>query len=361
MKRGQIPTTKGESAKNTPRLGPSAIDLFSGSGGLTLGLQLAGFTVVGGIEVDPLSAESYRGNHPTVRLWEKDIRKVSIPPLMSELDLKAGQLDLLAGCPPCQGFSTIRTRKKRVAVKDSRNTLVSEFIRFIEALLPKAIMIENVPGLADYGRFAKVRENLAALGYQCHYDVFDAADFGVPQRRKRLVLVGSRSALIPMASKSAVRVSVKETIEGLPSVGASGDRLHDIKENRSKRIASMIRLIPKNGGSRTDLPAKYRLDCHVRCSGFKDVYGRMSWDTVAPTITSGCTNPSKGRFLHPEENRAITLREAAMLQGFPPDYFFSLSKGKSGAARLIGNAFPPEFARRFATEIYAALGEGSGS
>ncbi len=339
---------------------PKAMDLFSGSGGLSLGLKMAGFNVVGGIEVDSLSAESYKMNHPEVRLWEQDIRTISLPAVMEELKLQPGQLDLLAGCPPCQGFSTIRTRKKLVAAEDPRNALVGQFIRFVESLVPKSIMLENVPGLASYRGFSRVRNRLEVLGYKCKYGIFDAADFGVPQRRKRLVLVASRGRPIPMAEKQKRGEHVvKTTLNRLAPVGESGDELHDFTEKRSDRIASMIRLIPKDGGSRSDLPLEYRLGCHKRCTGFKDVYGRMAWNDVAPTITSGCTNPSKGRFLHPEENRAITLREAAMLQGFPPRYFFSLRKGKDGAARMIGNAFPPEFARRFAVEIFDALDETS--
>jgi DNA (cytosine-5)-methyltransferase 1 len=117
----------------------------------------------------------------------------------------------------------------------------------------------------------------------------------------------------------------------------------------------MIKLVPKDGGNRINLPKEYQLACHKACTGFRDVYGRMAWDEVSPTITSGCTNPSKGRFIHPEQDRAITPREAALLQGFPAKYFFSDKRGKEGAARLIGNAFPPEFARRFAAEIYEVL------
>ena len=115
------------------------------------------------------------------------------------------------------------------------------------------------------------------------------------------------------------------------------------QKNRSDKITKLISLIPKNGGSRSDLPAKMQLECHKKCSGFKDVDGRLRWDDVANTITGGCVNPSKGRFIHPQSNRAITLREAAILQSFPKNYFFSLSKGKHHAAQMIGNALPPNF------------------
>jgi DNA (cytosine-5)-methyltransferase 1 len=337
------------------RFRPIAIDLFSGSGGLTLGLKKAGFKVIAGVELDSLSVESYRKNHRDVYLWEEDIRGIDLEVFKAKLGIQVGELHLLAGCPPCQGFSTIRTHKKGTAVQDPRNGLVAEFIRFVAGLLPKAIMLENVPGLASYDGFTEVVARLKALGYSCEYEVFDAASYGIPQRRKRLVLVGSRHGLIPLAKATKTVRHVRDAINSLPAAGRSGDVLHDVAERRSKRIAALIGLVPKDGGSRSTLPASYQLACHKACPGFRDVYGRMAWDEVSPTITSGCTNPSKGRFIHPEQNRAITPREAALLQGFPPKYFFSMKCGKDGAARLIGNAFPPEFARRFAAEIYKVL------
>jgi DNA (cytosine-5)-methyltransferase 1 len=344
-----------ERRRRRDRFRPIAIDLFSGSGGLTLGLKKAGFKVIAGVELDPLSAESFRKNHRKTHLWEEDIRGMNLESVKKTLGIKPGDLHLLAGCPPCQGFSTIRTRKKSVAADDPRNALVAEFIRFVEGLLPKAIMLENVPGLGSYHGFKKVLAKLERLEYSCTCDVFDASNYGVPQRRKRLVLIGSRHGAIPLARGSGNSPTVKSAIKGLPIPGNSGDALHDVVEKRSDRVAAIIRFVPKNGGNRDGLPAKYKLKCHEECGGFRDVYGRMAWDQVSPTITSGCTNPSKGRFLHPEQDRAITPREAALLQGFPPSYFFSLKQGKEGAARLIGNAFPPEFARRFASEIYKVL------
>ena len=137
----------------------------------------------------------------------------------------------------------------------------------------------------------------------------------------------------------------------MPAAGSTGDVLHEAPERRTRRIAAMIRLVPPDGGSRLDLGEEHQLDCHARTDGFKDIYGRMAWDNVSPTITGGCINPSKGRFLHPEEHRAITLREAAVLQSFPPDYQLSLQKGRYAAAELIGNALPPEFVRRHALAL----------
>jgi DNA (cytosine-5)-methyltransferase 1 len=328
-----------------------AIDLFCGCGGLTLGLRQAGFKVVGAVDNDALSMETYRRNHPGVTVWEKDIRKLAVSKVKKRLKLRKGQLDLLAGCPPCQGFSTVRTLNGGRRVQDERNDLVFDFLRFVEGLQPKVVMLENVPGLAADKRMEIFQKQLRKLGYTSDYRILDAADYGIPQRRRRVILMGGRFGSVEFALGKTERRTVRETISTLPPVGESSDPLHDIIAKRSKRITDLIKSIPKDGGSRTDLAESRQLPCHRRCNGFKDVYGRMAWDKVAPTITSGCINPSKGRFLHPEEDRAITLREAALLQGFPPNYHISLRRGKYPAAALIGNALPPEFIRRHALNI----------
>src|SRR5690606_2667523 len=149
------------------------------------------------------------------------------------------------------------------------------------------------------------------------------------------------------------RVTVGEALKDLPPAGASGDPLHDLPERRSERVMALIRRIPKNGGSRTE--QDFQLECHKRCDGFKHLFGRLSWYVVAPTMTTGCFNPSKGRFLHPFEDRAITMREAAILQGFDPGYFFSLARGKTGVAEMIGNALPPPFSKHHALVIKAII------
>jgi DNA (cytosine-5)-methyltransferase 1 len=149
---------------------------------------------------------------------------------------------------------------------------------------------------------------------------------------------------------------VRDAIGSLPAPGASGDPLHDLAEARSDRVRRLIAAVPADGGSRKDLDAEFTLPCHARLRGFFDVYGRMRWSEVAPTITGGCVNPSKGRFLHPDQDRAITLREAALLQSFPADYAFSMRRGKYAAAALIGNALPPEFIRRQGEAVRDLLG-----
>ena len=336
---------------------PKALDLFCGCGGLTLGLKKAGFRVIGGIDNDPVAVETYKMNHPEVKVWEKNIQRLPVKQVMKKLALKKGSLDLLAGCPPCQGFSGLRTLQGSKKVRDPRNKLIFEFLRFVRVLKPKTIMMENVPGLANSNMFKKFCAKLKKLGYQFDpkVKISDAANYGVPQRRRRLILLASLVGSIDFAKPTLQKVTVRHTIGDMSKPGTSGDFLHDWPENHSNRIKNLIKSIPKDGGSRTDLPQSQQLDCHKKFSGFKDIYGRMAWDKVAPTITSGCFNPSKGRFLHPTSNRAITLREASLLQGFPKRYKFPHVRSKSAIALLIGNALPPPFIRRHAIEIKKQL------
>ena len=334
---------------------PKAIDVFSGCGGLTLGLKRAGFDVVGAVEIDSLTADTYRVNHPEVHLWEEDVHDLTAPKILKALNLKRGELDLLAGCPPCQGFSAMRRLNGGRYVRDKQNDLVFDFLRLVRGLRPKAIMMENVPGLKDNARLPKLKAALKRLGYSVNTAVKDAQHYGVPQRRRRFILLAGQGEKIPFAATVRRTRTVREAFAKLGKSRAKRDLLHNVPEVRSEKVKQLIRRIPKNGGSRLDMGAEHQLQCHRKCDGFKDVYGRMAWDDVSPTITGGCCNPSKGRFLHPTKNRAITLREAALLQTFPPDYFFSLKRGKFPAAQMIGNALPPEFIRRHARRIWEIL------
>ena len=199
-------------------------------------------------------------------------------------------------------------------------------------------------------------KQLKLLGYKIDENslrVVDSADFGVPQRRKRMILQSARKGhLAPTSSSKRETVRQCLTEAGLKPVGESGDPLHDFVAKRSAKVDAIIKAIPKNGGSRSSLPTELVLPCHKRNpNGFRDVYGRMKWDDVSPTITGGCGNPSKGRFIHPEEDRAISLREAALLQTFPATYKFSLNRGRDKVALMIGNALPPKFIQHHAIEI----------
>lgn len=329
----------------------TALDLFAGMGGLTRGLRDAEFSVLGAVERSELAVETYKANHRRTRVWNCDIRKLDPASVATELGLAPGDLDLLAGCPPCQGFSSLTTRNGHRAVEDERNELVFQFGRFAEELRPKALMMENVPGLASDDRFKRLEANLRKMGYSLLSLILDVADYGVPQRRRRLLLLGGMGWRPELGRRVRQRPTVRAAIGELPESGESGDPLHDLPEHRSRRIIDLIRQIPADGGSRASLGSDVQLACHQEFDGFRDVYGRIAWDGLAPTITGGCVNPSKGRFLHPEQHRAISLREAALLQGFPPKYKVSLRRGKYQAAELIGNALPPPFARRHARAL----------
>lgn len=333
----------------------TAIDLFCGVGGTTLGLKNAGFSVIGSVDLDKDALNGYRMNHPEVKVWEEDITNLNPKSVMNALKIKKGELDLLAGCPPCQGFSRIRARSSLEQTKDKRNDLVFEFLRYTKAFLPKTIMMENVPGLKVDPRMEYIKKELIKLGYHIEFSIKNAEDYGVPQRRKRFILIGSLVGPVCLAEPKKQKKTVRQAIGFLSKAGFSGDPLHDVIPNYKPEILKIFKMIPKDGGLRSDLPQKYQLQCHQKSRGFRDVYGRMKWDDVSPTITGGCTAASKGRFIHPHENRAITLREASLLQGFPVNYKFPTNISRGKIALLIGNAFPPAFTTSHAKLLVKSL------
>lgn len=324
----------------------TAVDLFCGCGGMTEGLREAGFHVVAGIELDNNAARAYKMNHnDNTVLFHKNILDVRTQDI-AEL-LKGEPLHLLAACPPCQGFSSMRRKNKKGAVNDPRNKLIHEFYRFAEELRPVTIMLENVPALSEYADFREVVNKLERIGYAIDYKAVNVARYGVPQRRKRLVLLGSLVGAIRIKEGSDNVVTIRTTIGDLEDPNFTNDPLHKIYPTHTPKIQRQIELTPHDGGSRSDLPDEYTLECHKKAGiGFKDVYGRLRWDTVSATITGGCLNPSKGRFLHPQADRTITAREAAMLQTFPKDYKFPTDIPRGALALMIGNALPPEFCKQ---------------
>jgi DNA (cytosine-5)-methyltransferase 1 len=325
----------------------AAIDVFSGCGGMTEGLRGAGFKVLAGIEIDAAASITYQLNHPDTFLFSKDIRLLQTQEILNKLHLKKDELDLLAGCSPCQGFSRMRTGNRKEAVNDPRNDLVLEFVRLAEDLGPRTLLFENVPGLMSDARFSTMIERLKNAGYELDYKAINLVDYGIPQRRKRLILLGSRLSKpsLPIGTYTEKRVTVKEAIGLCPQPDKSEDPLQKSLSTHSKEVAERIRAIPKDGGSRTALGQDAQLACHKRLDGYKDVYGRMAWKKPAPTITRFCVNPSKGRYIHPDQDREITLREASLLQTFPPTYNFPLTDvGRGAIASMIGEALPPRFA-----------------
>lgn len=328
----------------------NAVDLFCGSGGMSEGLRQAGFKLVAGVEIDALAAQTYARNHGAKKIINEDIRKLN--PEMIIKRLKKQPLHLLVGCPPCQGFSRMRRLNRNTIASDDRNTLLLEYYRFVEELEPYTIMLENVPQLEHYPLFKDVVNKLSVLGYNIKYATFDVSSFGVPQRRKRVVLIGSRLGEIDLTPAPNIAKHVRDYISHLPLPQNSTDRLHNRFPKHGEKISKLIELLPKDGGSLHSLPAEFQLRCHAKENvGFNDVYGRLKWDKVSSTITGGCLNPSKGRFIHPEQNRCITAREAALLQTFPNDYYFPAEESLQKVALLIGNAVPPRFAYYHANHI----------
>jgi DNA (cytosine-5)-methyltransferase 1 len=340
----------------------TVVDLFAGCGGGSTGFASAGFRVAGAVEIDPTAADAYEANvglRPLVR----DICSVQGSALLKDAGLQPGELTLLFGCPPCQSFTILRRGATTTSLDLVRNELPGQYLRLVEELRPRHLAFENVPGMVE-GRwrahFDVLLDRLQALGYRYTWRVVDAADYGVPQRRRRLLVIASLvgEPKLPAATHAATRVdglaphcTVREAIGHLPPL-ESGE--HDPKDvfHRARRHSPIalrrLRAVPEGGG-RKDLPADLQLECHRDHDGHYDIYGRMWWDRPAPTLTSGCTNVTRGRFGHPQQDRAITLREAMLLQGFPPTAV--LQGGVEAMALQVGNAVPPPLAERIGHRI----------
>ena len=335
-----------------------AIDLFSGCGGLSEGLRTAGFEVVAAFDNDANSIEAYKLNHPGTMVFQGDIREVDTSEIKKLLN--GNPLHLLAGCPPCQGFSTMRRLNKKRNKRDDRNNLVLQYLRFVRELKPVTIMMENVPGLVNYTLFKEVLKELHKLGYSPKVQAVKIQEYGVPQRRRRLVLVGSAIGDLEIAKPTGERVTVRDMIGHLEAVSKTKDPVHRIVSSHSPKVMEQIKATPKDGGSRRDVP-QFELACHKdKSMGFRDVYGRLRWNDYSCTITGGCLNPSKGRFLHPVLDRAITAREAALLQTFPRSYRFPATVSKTAIALMIGNALPPKFSHIQSANIMEHLKAGLG-
>ncbi len=349
----------------------TAIDLFCGAGGLTVGLKRAGFDVVAGVEIDPETAKTYKANHPTTKLLIKDIREITGKEILELTGLE--KIDFVTGCPPCQGFSKLTDKYRR---SDPRNELVLEMARLIWELMPQMVMMENVPGLAVRGKplLDEFIDRVTSLGYVVNKDVLQMADYGVPQSRRRLVLLAGRGFFIPLpmqthSSRECDEEKLKPWLTlsdairnmGKPVTLSKADahggpkkfRWHvvrDLKEISIKRLKAL-----KAGGGRSALPRRLRPPCHVKSNkGFQNVYGRLDWRQTPPTITGGCTTPCKGRFGHPSQLRTISVREAAVIQTFPKSYRFE-TDFMDTVCDLVGNALPPKFAQKAAAACSSAL------
>lgn len=345
---------------------PVCVDAFCGAGGLSLGLSAAGFDIQLAFDKDPLCIQTLQNakRHIKHLVLECDIASMLNGGLLKYTGLRQGQLDLLAGGPPCQGFSNQRTIG---AEDDIRNNLVIEYGKLIEEVLPKFFLMENVQGISGKrGRrlldiFCSKMEK---LGFFIHIKTLNAQEYGVPQRRRRVIIVGERLDLgkirfsWPTPSPEKL-MTVRDTIGHLPPPPSDhtahskfpGHRADKLSQKNQERMRAL-----KQGQGRTELPANLLANCHLQSAekiGHRNVYGRMSWDEVAPTITARFDSFTRGKFGHPEQNRTISLYEGALLQSFPDDYHFIGTKVE--IARQIGNAIPPKLAKAIGKSINAAL------
>jgi DNA (cytosine-5)-methyltransferase 1 len=344
---------------------PDAIDLFCGAGGLSLGLENAGIHVQLGIEINQTAATTYTNNLPGHVIIE-DIKTVFANDILQRIHKKRGELFLLAGCPPCQTFSSLQ---KDNTAKDERNNLIFQYVRLVKGLNPLFIQLENVPGLKN-GRGKKIFNRAVdelKQWYQLDYDILNCADYGIPQTRRRLVMHGIRNdifelfhiadknfkVLLPPATHTSDTANTPSLLPwvtavtafmNLPPVAAGAPAPDGFPNHETNGLTDIniqrIQHIRANGGSRTCLPKHLQLPCHQNGHlGYTDVYGIMDPDLPAPTMTGGCITYSKGRYGHPYEDRAITVREAARLQSFPDTFVFYGSRGQT--ALQVGNAVPP--------------------
>jgi len=337
-----------------------AVDFFCSGGGMTKGMTQAGINVIAGIDNDPNCKETYEVNNKGSKFILADVYTLKEKELKKELGLRKKDDNLLfIGCSPCQFWSIIRTDKKK---SEQSKSLLKEFNRFVKYFKPGYVVVENVPGIAsrkEESGLSEFVDDLERKGYKVTFKNVNLNDYGVPQTRKRFTLLASRvtkNTIFPTPTRRK-KPSVKDFIgkgNGFSKVEAG----HQDKTKFQHTVAALsyknlkrIEGTPPNCGDsgwwRTDNELgklKYRGD------SFRDVYGRMSWDKPAPTITTKFFSLSNGRFGHPEENRAISIREGATLQTFPKSYKF-ITPSIQQAGKLIGNAVPPEYAKRIGKAI----------
>lgn len=334
----------------------NAVDLFAGAGGFSLGAIQAGFTIDFAIENDKHAVQTYKNNILKLNgcqntdVFERSILDYN-PTELQKTRFNLKSCDLLLGGPPCQGFSTHRILD--AGVNDPRNELVLAYFEFVKALKPRVFLMENVPGIL-WDRHKEYIEKFYSEGKKAGFHLFppitlDARDFGVPQRRKRVFILGLRDKVdlkkIPWPPKpthcehpiknSGLKqwVSCKSVFRNAPM----GDE-NDIHMKHGQDLIDAFKKTPLNGGSRKD--SGRELACHKNHDGHKDVYGRIDPFKPAPTMTTACINPSKGRFVHPTEHHGITVRQAARIQTFPDSFTFY--GGLIAAGKQIGNAVPVE-------------------
>ncbi|MGO0790050.1 DNA cytosine methyltransferase [Herbaspirillum seropedicae] len=332
-------------------------DFFSGCGGTSCGFEQAGMKIVLGLDFDHDSANTFQANFPRASFIREDIRALSTDVLAPFMKNRRHPV-LFSGCAPCQPFSK---QNKHTDESDDRRYLLDEFARFVKAWRPEYVFVENVPGMQKIaqeksGPLPSFLRLLKRLGYKFSFGVIPAMSYGVPQKRDRFVLLASLDEKIHLPTAThgpdlKPYTTVRTWIDGLPPLQA-GEVSEEDPDHAAASLSELnllrIRSTPEGGG-RHDWPQELWLDCHKTHSGHSDVYGRLAWDRPAAGLTTKCISYSNGRFGHPVEDRALSIREAACLQTFPRDYVF---RGQlKSRARQVGNAVPPLMAKRVGKQI----------
>ena len=360
---------------------PVAIDVFSGAGGLSIGVERAGFRIILANEIEKDFADTYALNHPEAKMLNSDIHEISFRDEIDLMGFNSGEIDLFCGGPPCQGFSTVGSKNRQ----DKRNSLFYEFLRGVSELEPKFVLFENVSGfkkMYDGFAFKTLIGELDQLGYETISSILEASDYGLPQKRQRTIIVGWKRGVVDgvrFPEKTHFeevdlfslkkKLSLMDAISDLPSLGVDDSKesylctpkneyqsflrgnQDKLTEHNSSKYGEKMQLILKTvpqGGSVLDLPQELRPKKY-----FNNTYARLIPDQPSPTITRNFGTPSSSRCIHPFQNRALSTREGARLQGFSDAYRFVGSKTSKNLQ--IGNAVPPIFSQIIAEEIIKNL------
>lgn len=338
-----------------------AIDFCCGAGGLTRGLLDAGISVVAGVDNDRKLQKTYEHNNAPSRFFARDITEIDIDKFRSELKIESTDLTLYSACTPCQPFSSLNTNKS----EDSKKSLLLHFGKIVAQCPPDFIIVENVPGLHNavgHKIYQKFMDVLKEQGFLAHTELLDAKDFGIPQTRKRFILIASKHGKprLPKATTKGRPITVRKTISKYPPI-TDGEESKDFLNHVARKLPAhhrrIVEAVPFDGGSRNDVhDTSLLLKCHQRYpKAHKDVFGRMAWDAPSPTLTCRCTDVYCGRFIHPDQHRGISLREAAALQTFEDNYVF-FGDSLLEKARQIGNAVPVILAKGIGLSITDFVG-----
>lgn len=340
------------------------VDLFSGCGGMSLGFLRAKtknleYRIAGAIDIDRYANSTYARNIGLLPI-ETDIRNLlkgeGLEEATRRWQINRKEPFLLIGCAPCQGFSS---HGKRYVGTDQRNSLVRTFAELVIQLKPDLVVMENVPEMlhkANWMHYAHWVSRLTNAGYTVRCQVYNMAQFGVPQERFRALVLASKNwSQFRMPSPLFVPTrfkTVRDAIAHLPPLRAGEQDVKDpmhVTSHHRRETVELLKLVPADGGSQADLPSNVGPDCIRNVDGFRDVYGRMFWDRPANAITTRCRTPSAGRYAHPEQHRGLSVREAGLLQGFPSDFMF---EGPfDDKFKQIGNAVSPPFSKAIAEHI----------